>query len=307
MTDLPVIGIRLALYVILMLLTGLAAFPLYTLHHGERANRLFATIFAPAQRWLCGSGLLVSTAGMVVLTANMHGVGLFSVEPAMLRTMLVDTAMGAAWLVRTLALLVAAIAAWNLARRPRTATAILAVAGSAALATLAWSGHAGASEGATGTIHRLADILHLIAAAIWIGAIAAFLLLLRPARDRPHSKNIALAARSLDRFGRVGTICVLVITATGLVNAQIIVGLENATRSIASTYGQLLLGKLALFASMLALAAANRWRLTPALKAASIDGDPGAAATSIRRSMGAEATAAGAILILVAWFGTLEP
>ena len=301
------IGIRFALFAILMLLTGLAAFPLYTLHHGARANRLFATIFAPAQRWLCGSGLLVSTAGMVVLTANMHGVGLLSIEPAMLRTMLVDTAVGTAWLVRTIALLVAAITAWNLARRPRIATTILAVAGAAALATLAWSGHAGASEGPTGTIHRLADILHMIAAAIWVGAIAAFLVLLRPRRDRPRPKNIALTARSLDRFGRVGTICVLVITGTGLINAQIIVGLENTARSIASPYGQLLLGKLLLFAAMLALAAANRWRLTPALKTASIDGDPRAAVASIRRSIGTEAAAAGAILILVAWFGTLEP
>lgn len=307
MTDLPVIGIRLALYVILMLLTGLAAFPLYTLHHGERANRLFAAIFAPAQRWLCGSGLLVSAAGLVVLTANMHGVGPLSIEPAMLRTMLVDTAVGTAWLVRTIALLVAAIAAWNLARRPRIAATILTVAGSAALATLAWSGHAGASEEPTGTIHRLADILHMIAAAIWIGAIAAFLVLLRPRSDRRPPKNIALTARSLDRFGRVGTICVLAITATGLINAQIIVGIENATRSIASTYGQLLIGKLLLFAAMLALAAANRWRLTPALKMASIDGDPGAAVASIRRSIGTEAAAAVAILALVAWFGTLEP
>ncbi len=307
MTDLPVIGIRFALYATLMLLTGLAAFSLHALRRGERGNRLLAAIFARCQRWLCGLGLLVSTAALIVLTANMHGVGPFAVEPAMLRVMLIETGIGTAWLVRTAALLVAAIAALNVTRQPRIASAILAVAGSAALATLAWSGHAGATEGLTGAIHRISDALHLIAAAIWIGAIAAFLLLLRPRHRATPPKRIALTARSLDRFGHVGTICVLVITATGLINAQIILGLENAGRLLASTYGQLLLVKLALFGSMLALAAANRWRLTPALKAAPIHSDPDAATAAIRRSIAAEAAAAGAILALVAWFGTLQP
>jgi putative copper resistance protein D len=307
MADLPVIGIRFALYAALMLLTGLAAFPLYTLRGGERGNRLLAAMLVRVQRWLCGLGLLVSTAGIVVLTANMHGVGLSSVEPEMLRIVLVETDLGAAWLVRTAALLVAAIAAWNFARRPRIAATMLAAAGAAALATLTWSGHAGATEGLTGAVHRISDALHMIAAAIWLGAIAAFLILLRPRRHGLPPKRIALAARSLDQFGRVGTICVLVITATGLVNAQLILGLENAGQSIASTYGQLLLVKLLLFGAMLALAAANRWRLTPALKAASIDADSSRAAAAIRRSIIAEAAAAGTILALVAWFGTLEP
>lgn len=307
MTDLPVIGVRFALYAILMLLTGLAAFPLHAVRGNERANRLLATIFIRPQRWLCGSGLLVSTLGFVVLAANVHGVGLSSVEPGMLRAMLVETGAGAAWLVRTIALLVAVVAVLNIARRPTIAPAVLAAAGSVAIATLAWSGHAGATEGLTGTIHRISDALHMITAAIWIGAIAAFLFLLQPRGVGLSRKRIALTARSLDRFARVGTICVLVIAATGLANAQIIFGLEHAGRLFSSTYGQLLFGKLVLFAAMLALAAANRWRLTPALKASSIDGDPGPAAASIRRSIRAEATAAGAVLALVAWFGTLEP
>lgn len=307
MADLPVIGIRFALYAALMLLTGLAAFSLHTLRRGEREGRLFAVIFARSQLWLCGLGLLVSAAGMVALAANMHGVGLSSVEPEMFRAILVETEIGTAWLVRTAALLVAAIAAWNVTERPGIASAIIAVAGSAALATLAWSGHAGATEGLAGTIHRISDALHMIAAAIWIGAIAAFLLLLQPRYRGLPAKRIALTARSLDRFGRVGTICVLVIAATGLINAQIILGTENAGRLLSSPYGQLLLAKLLLFGAMLALAAANRWRLTPALTAASIDADPGRAAAAIRRSIAAEAAAAGTILALVAWFGTLEP
>src|SRR3546814_18992805 len=92
-----------------------------------------------------------------------------------------------------------------------------------------------------------------------------------------------------------------------------IVGAENLGRSLSSPYGQLLLAKLALFALMLALAAANRWRLTPALAAAagddaeSVDSDPDAALAAMRRSLIIEASAALAILVLVAWFGAREP
>src|SRR3546814_19293751 len=84
----------------------------------------------------------------------------------------------------------------------------------------------------------------------------------------------------------------LVIAATGLINSQMIVGAENLGRSLSSPYGQLLLAKLALFALMLALAAANRWRLTPALAAAagadaeSGDSDPDAALAAMRRKNG---------------------
>src|SRR3546814_8278467 len=61
-----------------------------------------------------------------------------------------------------------------------------------------------------------------------------------------------------------------------------------STPPFRSPYGQLLLAKLALFALMLALAAANRWRLTPALAAAagddaeSVDSDPDEALAAMR-------------------------
>src|SRR3546814_14968710 len=117
-----------------------------------------------------------------------------------------------------------------------------------------------------------------------LGAIGAFLILIAPQRLREWPGGLQIAARSLDPFSRVGTICVLVIAATGLINSQLIVGPENLGRSLSSHSGQLLLAKLDLFALLLALAAANRWLLTPALAAASGehaesgDSDPTAAA-----------------------------
>ena len=304
MTDLSVIGIRFALYADLMLLTGLAAFPLYALGSDERRNSQFALSLTRPLQWFCALGLLFSALGILILTANMYGIGAFSVDMAMLLTMIRDTDVGAAWLCRMIALLVATAAASRLAASPAIASAILALTGAIALATLAWSGHAGATEGLAGAIHRINDALHMIAAAIWLGALAAFLLMLRTFRGAEQAK---LAARCLDQFARVGTICVLIIVATGLINADLIVGIANAGRSLASPYGQLLLIKLLLFGSMLLLAGANRWRLTPALTASVVNGDSRAAIGRIRRSIAAEAAVGIAILVLVAWFGTLEP
>lgn len=307
MGDFPVIGIRFALYADLMLLTGLAAFPFHAFDRDERRNPVLTSTFASAQRWLCMFGLLVSAIGMIVLTANMQGIAPLSVDLAMLRDMVRETGFGTAWLVGIIALLVAAGAIRVFAGRPAITAAILTVAGSTTLATLAWSGHAAATEGSAGAIHRISDILHLIAAAIWLGAIAAFLLLLRPRHGVILSAQAALAARSLDRFARVGTICVLVIAATGLINAQLIFGIANLGRSATATYGQLLLIKLLLFGSMLILAGANRWRLTPRLSASLAGGDSRTAINAIRRSLIAEALAGVAILALVAWLGTLAP
>ena len=46
---------------------------------------------------------------------------------------------------------------------------------SLALATAAWTGHAGATEAGQGALHRASDVLHLLAAATWLGALVLFL------------------------------------------------------------------------------------------------------------------------------------
>lgn len=308
MTDLPVIGIRFALYADLMLITGLAAFPFHALAAGERRDPELAALFAYPLCWLCATGLLVSALGMLILTANMQGVDMFAVDLPMLLTMIGETDVGTAWTVRMIALFVAAGAAWHARRSPFPAAAIVTIAGATALASLAWSGHAGATEGLPGTLHRASDALHMIAAAIWLGAILAFLLLLRSLRGaEPDPARTARTARSLDSFAATGTMCVLALTATGLINAELTLGIRNAGTSLATPYGQLFVAKLLLFGTMLALAAANRWRLTPALRASSTSGDARIAVRTMRRSLVMEALAGAAILALVAWLGMLAP
>lgn len=304
MPDILLAGIRFALFADLMLILGLAAFLLYALDADERQSPWIMPAFWKAERWLCAISLGLSIAGMAALTANMHGVGLFAVDPATIWELARDTDVGGAWIWRMIALLIALIAAFRAAKRPAVAAAMIAATGTVALASLLWSGHAGATEGVAGTIHRISDALHMIAAAVWLGAIAAFLILLgRRGGDAHHD----LLVRSLDQFSLVGTICVLIIAATGLINGQMIIGVNDIAASLTAPYGQLLLAKLALFGLMLALAGLNRWRLTPGLKRSLAASDPAQALAAIRRSLLLEASAGTAILALVAWLGMLEP
>ena len=74
-----------------------------------------------------------------------------------------------------------------------------------------------------------------------------------------------------------------------------------------STYGNLLLFKLALFAGMVGLGALHRWVLVPRLERALAGGDPSQEVRALRQSVAAEAALAILILVVVSVLGTLSP
>src|SRR3546814_17065918 len=81
----------------------------------------------------------------------------------------------------------------------------------------------------------------------------------------------------------------------------------NMSGLFQSAYGQLLLIKLVLFGLMLALAASNRFSLTPALATGIEDGNIEGAVLRLSRIIWLEGGQAGRILALGAWLGTLLP
>lgn len=305
MADWGLIAIRFALYADLMLLVGLAAFPLYSLTRAERGEGAILPL-AALLTWLSFVGIIISAFGFALSSAAMMGVPLAEIDVPMLLSMASETEQGAAWLVRITSL--AAAFACLIALRPRRSRqyALALASGAVALATLLWSGHAAATEGALGTVHRISDIAHMVAGAIWIGGIAAFALLLRPRAQAQSAGRIAIVRRALADFARVGTVAVAIILITGIVNGYAIFGAEVAT-VFTSTYGLLLALKVALVSAMLLIAANNRWRLTPAWAWASDDANKRAAWMRLRLSVALEATSAVAVMALVAWLGTLMP
>jgi copper resistance protein D len=153
----------------------------------------------------------------------------------------------------------------------------------------------------------MADILHLLAAGAWVGALLGLMLLVTRPADRVDVAHLRLTHRALHGFGLVGTIVVGAIVVTGLLNSWLLVGIDNLPHLPQTLYGQLLIAKLALFGAMLGLASLNRFRLTPAFERSIAASDHREALGALRRSLAIETTCAVTILALVAWLGTLEP
>lgn len=305
MDNLPVIVIRFALYADLMVLAGMTAFSLYGLRGMERSSGILP-LMRPAVV-LALLGLVLSGLGMLAIAASMTGSSVWAVDGETLGAIISGSAIGTAWLVRMAAMLLAVLAVMVLGRNPVAGGIALLASTSIAIATLVWTGHAGATEGWTGTAHRISDIIHMLAASVWIGGLAAFAwILFRPVNGQP-CEYLPVAHRALEQFSRIGTLAVGALIATGIVNSLVVIGIPQFSQLAQSDYAKLLGVKLLLFAAMLALAAFNRWRLTPALGAAIPGDSPAVAIAALRRSLLAEGSAALVILALVAWLGTLEP
>jgi putative copper export protein/mono/diheme cytochrome c family protein len=170
---------------------------------------------------------------------------------------------------------------------PRTRLAVLPAGIAAALQ--AWIGHPGASEDA---LLVGAAMLHVVAAGAWLGGLLPLLLLIR---DAPA----ASAARAAERFGWIGIVAVLTLTATALAQGWALIG--GYVGLAATAYGQLALLKLLLFAVLLALAAINRVRLTPALATSP------RARRHILSSIGVEIGIGLLVVLAASWLGTLTP
>jgi putative copper resistance protein D len=288
------------LYVDLMLLFGVALFGLYSL---KGQQRLSGTVL-PLRRLLTGTvvlGALLSIAGMVLMVRAMSGESDIAELRPHLEMMLFETEMGLAWAVRMIALAVAGLAVMLNPRAPGISLLIAATASGIALASLAWSGHGAMDEGSRRYWHFASDILHLLAAGAWLGALLAFALM-----AQQTEAHIRLLARAVKRFELIGAVIVVIITVTGVVNYLFIVG-PKLDEALLSIYGILLAIKVLLFAGMLVLAALNRFHLGPLLERALRVGQYRAAANALRRSVVLEMAAAIVIVGLVAWLGTLSP
>lgn len=300
MSDSINIALRFALYVDLMLLFGLAAFGLYGLRGQERVSGAVLPFVSLLAITALLGGLL-SLAAMACMAWAMSGVADWTELWPHIEMMVFETDVGWAWTLRMAALLLVGFAVIFSKRWPTAGLGLITLGGAVALATLAWAGHGAMDEDSRRSWHFITDFLHLWAAGGWVGALAAFALLLRQAEPQ-----LAVLARTLTGFETAGALIVAIISVTGAVNYLFIVG-PSVDGMLDSTYGRLLTLKLILFTAMLVFAALNRFHLSPLLEQARQTGEHGVAVNALRRSMVLEFSVAVFILGLVAWLGTLSP
>lgn len=269
--DAAVIATRFVQYLALGLLFGVALFSVRT--PGWQAHGLGALA-------LIGAG--VSTLGFGLLVAAMSG-GVPDYE--LVRMIAVETPLGNATLLR-IGLLLLAIPA-SLAG-PLAVLPLAAVA----LATLAWSGHGAAGEGMAGWLQLGATVVHLLAGSAWAGALLA-LLVMTSARVSIARLHAAFAG-----FATFGTLLVIAIATTGLLNTLMLLGTDPGAWN--QLYAGLLMAKVALFGVMIGVAALNRLYLTPALA-------QHGGRIAIGSSLAIEGLLAISIIAIVSWLGTLSP
>jgi len=228
---------------------------------------------------------------LVLIARNILDVPFVAVlDDGGLAAVALDTRFGRIACLRLLLVAAAAVLLrWNRNRLALTAATVL-------MASIALTGHAGAGTGMSGLIHVVADVVHLVAAGVWLGALPALAWLLWT--SRAGSTHTGLAADVTRRFGTIALVAVVALLASGIVNTAILVGWPSDP--LATTYARALAVKVGLFAVMLALAALNRFRLTPAL--------PRAGATSaLAATVLAETTFGLGVIVMVGLLGTLPP
>jgi copper transport protein len=155
----------------------------------------------------------------------------------------------------------ALLIAFLLRRAPR------AGAGSSSIWLLGWAASAGVlatfslqSHSAGRAGHVLFDWLHINAMSIWLGGLIPLAIILVEARrykDAPINWIIR-------RFSVVALLCVTILAATGLYNAEALVGTVNGLTQ--TTFGRALIIKLSLFAILFALGAINLMLISPRIE-----------------------------------------
>ncbi|MFB1635388.1 copper homeostasis membrane protein CopD [Pseudomonas sp. AP-1] len=304
MVDFFNIAFRAASYFDLMLLFGLAGFSAYALQGGGGGSSE-VHVMEKVLQLTAVFGALISGVSIFVMAKVMTGDSDFYVLLPQVKILIIETDFGSAWMIRVLMLIFTCAALFFLRKSPTQRLATTVVCSGFALASLAWSGHGAMDEGSRGFWHLSMDILHLLSAASWLGAIAAFGLLLK-FQPLQATDRVLILSRALDVFKYAGVFIVLTISVTGVFNFYFIRGLSiDSLRGDA--YGILLFLKLILFGVMLGIAALNRWCLSPLLKSGLECGDFSEAVLALRKSMAVDFFMALLVLGLVALLGTLNP
>jgi putative copper export protein len=238
--------------------------------HRTKASQAFQ---APLDRRLfvlAWASLLVALASggawLVIVASNMSGMPLSGVlQGPVLGVVLTQTRFGEDWALRAALVVVLAgcLAVLGLTRK-HVAGWIGLLAAAAFIASLAWAGHGAATEDVPfDAIHLPADILHLLAAGAWLGALLPLVLLLAQTRRDDSPQAVTVARAATQRFSVLGLSCVGTLLVTGVVNTWFLAGSVPAL--LGTPYGQLLLVKIALFAVMIAVAGVNQRSLLPCL------------------------------------------
>jgi putative copper resistance protein D len=195
-----------------------------------------------------GVALLAGVVWFLLQTAYFVSAQNFADVLAAAPIVALDTRFGSLLLGRLAVLLLAVLLFQG--GRPRLA----ALFGFGGVVAEAWLGHGGAMMGQEGDVLLVTSILHLTAAALWLGTLPAlFIAVARVPDPAPLAR----------RYSPLGMGCVATLLLTALIQYVLLIG--RPTALLTSGYGALALTKTILLALLVGVAARNYLRLVPAL------------------------------------------
>jgi copper transport protein len=201
---------------------------------------------------VAGALLLLGTLfAALAQAAAAAGVSLDSAFGAPLRDLLTRGRYASIWWPRlVISVLAVALVRWRGLDDVWSESAVAMAP--AILLTNSLTSHAATLPGEA-TLGIVADWLHVMGAAVWVGGLASLAVLVRYLVSSADLRN-----RVLTRFSRLGLIGVVVIGASGTVQTVLEVGSWAAL--FGTPYGIGVLIKIGLLAAMLGLAGLNTWR-----------------------------------------------
>ena len=226
---------------------------------------------------------------------------------------LIGTRFGIVWMGRMLiACLLAVMLLLHLRGWLRADSLVVSITGvmlsGLFLVALAFAGHAAAAEGLTFVVQVFADALHLLAVGAWLGGLLPLILLFDWIRKTNEPASLLIAQEATRRFSLIGLVSVAVLVPTGSFNASYLV--NGFAPLFGTSYGWLLLAKLALLIPLIGLAAVNLLRLKPRLLSfSSLDHATRVSEVLFRlkRSVVAELGVGAMVLLLVGAMGVTAP
>lgn len=248
---------RFLMYASALMAAGLAFFLAFIHDRDEDRWRLIGwTRIATITAVFGAAGIIVGQAALL------SGRGLTAITDGGIVGDVLDSRLG--WSLAALAMGLVAVHLSTDISSPVVSQSLALYGGLVTAASFAVWGHS--TELTPIWLSTGADVVHAASAAVWFGGIIGLVLVLRRRTDQP----VTSTAQIVGRFSTTAAISVGFLAAAGIALSW------NATGGswdalVSTTYGRLLLVKLAITGGILVLAAYNRSRLVPTL----VHGDDG--------------------------------
>ena len=239
---------------------GLAVVPMLDT---DRYRNDLAQRAARPLAWAAGSWLLAELCRVAVGAAGAAAVPVWRVGLGTTADFATVTSAGRSSLFGTVAAALVLGVALVAARTPSAAVAAAGIT-TVGLVARTVGGHMSASA-----VGAVAIGLHVLAAAVWCGTLAALVLTVG---------HRGQWARVLPRFSDLSLVCVIALLIGGFIGA--LVAMSSLAQVFATGYGRVLLIKIVLTVVLLVLARRNRGRWLPAAKSHRVTAE-----TSLSRSL----------------------